>query len=117
MLLAWNLGSPLIVLPGVRMKNRFACVALLGSLFGLRSPPALGQIVNFIQSSSSPSADNRLLDGSVLEIFGVLRSNRPLTLRVDNIHIAPGGVIDAPGLLLLGAQSVNMAGWSRVRGL
>jgi len=132
------------------MKNRFAGVALMVSLFGLFSQPALalpanpvlvsgnasfsssgdtldivaesdqlnwssfsvalGQTVNFIQSSSSPGADNRLLGGSVLEVFGVLRSNRPLILHADNIYIAPGGVIDAPGLSLFGAQSVNMAG-------
>lgn len=132
------------------MKNRFAVVALLVSLSGLFSQPALalsanpllvsgnasfsstgdtlnimtdsdqfnwssfsvavGQTVNFIQPSSSPGADNRLLGGSVLEVFGILRSNRPLILRADNIYVAPGGVIDAPGLSLFGAQSVNMTG-------
>jgi len=132
------------------MKSRFAAVALLVSLSGVSSQPALalpanpvlvsgnasfgssgdslnisvdsdqlnwssfsvavGQTVNFIQSSSSAGVDSRLLGGSVLEIFGVLRSNRPLTLRADNIYVAPGGVIDAPGLSLFGAQSVNMAG-------
>lgn len=48
--------------------------------------------------------------GATLEVFGVLRSNRPLTLLAENIYVAPGGVIDAPGLSLYASQSVNMSG-------
>lgn len=71
---------------------------------------AAGQTVDFIQSSGSYGVFNLLQGGATLEVFGVLRSNRPLTLLAENIYVAPGGVIDAPGLSLYASQSVNMSG-------
>lgn len=71
---------------------------------------AFGQTVDFIQSSDSSGVLNRVQEGATLEVFGILRSNRPLTLFADNIYVAPGGVIDAPGLSLVASQSVNMSG-------
>lgn len=71
---------------------------------------AVGQTVDFIQSSDSSGVLNRVQEGATLEVFGILRSNRPLTLFADNIYVAPGGVIDAPGLFLVASQSVNMSG-------
>lgn len=71
---------------------------------------AAGESVNFIVPESSPGIRNSLQGGAVLEIFGVLRSNRPLSLFADQIYVAPGGLIDAPGLSLFASQGVNMAG-------
>lgn len=71
---------------------------------------AAGQTVDFIQPSGSYGVFNLLQGGATLEVFGVLRSNRPLTLLADNIYVAPGGVIDVPGLSLVASQSVHMSG-------
>lgn len=71
---------------------------------------AAGQTVDFIQSSGNYGIFNLLQGGATLEVFGVLRSNRPIALYADNIFVAPGGVIDAPGLSLVARQSVNMSG-------
>jgi hypothetical protein len=71
---------------------------------------AAGETVNFLVPENSPGIGISLQGGSVLEIFGALRSNRPLSLYADNIYVAPGGLIDAPGLSLFAGQSVNMAG-------
>lgn len=71
---------------------------------------AAGQTVDFIQPSGSYGVFNLLHGGATLEVFGVLRSNRPLTLLADNIYVAPGGVIDVPGLSLVASQSVHMSG-------
>ena len=71
---------------------------------------AAGQTVDFIHSSGNYGIFNLLQGGATLEVFGVLRSNRPLALYADNIFVAPGGVIDAPGLSLVARQSVNMSG-------
>jgi len=71
---------------------------------------AAGESVNFILPETSPGIRNSLQGGAVLEIFGVLRSNRPLSLFADQIYVAPSGLIDAPGLSLFASQGVNMAG-------
>jgi filamentous hemagglutinin family protein len=78
---------------------------------------AAGQTVNFIQPSGSSGVDNYLQGASTLEVFGILHSDGPLTFRADNIYVAPGGVIDAPGLSLIASQSVNMAGLIQGGGL
>lgn len=78
---------------------------------------AAGQTVDFIQSSGGYGLVNLLQGGATLEVFGVLRSSRPLTLRADNIYVAPGGVIDAPGLSLVASQSIDMAGLLQGGGL
>lgn len=74
---------------------------------------AAGKTVDFVQASDSSGILNRVQDGAILEVFGVLRSNRPLTFIAGNIYVAPGGVIDAPGLSLVASQTVNMAGLIR----
>jgi len=78
---------------------------------------AAGQTVDFIQPSGNYGVSNLLQGGATLEVFGVLRSNRPLTLFADTIYVAPGGVIDVPGLSLVASQSVNMSGLLRGSGV
>jgi filamentous hemagglutinin family protein len=78
---------------------------------------AAGQTVDFIQPSGSSGVLNRVQGSSILEVFGVLRSNRPLTLLANNIYVAPGGVIEAPGISLVASESVNMAGLLRGGGI
>lgn len=78
---------------------------------------AAGQTVDFIQSSGSYGVFNLLQGGATLEVFGVLRSSRPLTLLAENIYVAPGGIIDVPGLSLVASRSVNMSGLLRGNGV
>lgn len=77
---------------------------------------AAGQTVDFVQAAGSARVFNRV-GGATLEIFGLLQSNRPLSLIADNIFVAPGGVIDVPGLSLVASQSINMSGLLRGSGV
>lgn len=77
---------------------------------------AAGQTVDFVQAAGSARVFNRV-GGATLEIFGVLQSNRPLSLIADNIFVAPGGVIDVPELSLVASQSINMSGLLRGSGV
>ena len=75
-----------------------------------------GQTVNFIQPLGS-TVNNRLIGNSVLDIFGLVRSNGRLVLQADSINVALGGIIDAAGLSLLADQNVSMAGLIQGSGL